>query len=171
MQTNAPAGGEWVDQYNRAITFGQINVDQLANLPAHASTHASAGSDPVSPASIGAASTTHASTHATGGSDAITPASIGTVSFLNATASINFGSIGVSGGFLDSDVTVTGAALDDWTSVSCVSIRGSGDGSRPLIFTSFVSATNTVTVRAINPTLVAVNPGSYSFKILVAKGV
>jgi len=147
MQTNAPAGGEWVDQYNRAITFGQINVDQLANLPSHASTHAR------------------------GGSDAITPASIGSVSFLNATASINFGSIGVSGGFLDCDVTVTGAALDDWTSVNCVSIRGSGDGSRPLIFTSFVSATNTVTVRAINPTLASVNPGSYSFKILVAKGV
>jgi hypothetical protein len=147
MQTNAPAGGEWVDQYNRAITFGQINVDQLANLPAHASTHA------------------------VGGSDEITPASIGTVSFLNATASINFGSIGVSGGFLDSDVTVTGAALDDWTSVNCVSIRGSGDGSRPLIFASFVSATNTVTVRAINPTLAPVNPGSYSFKILVAKGI
>jgi hypothetical protein len=147
MQTNAPAGGEWVDQYNRAITFGQINVDQLANLPAHASTHA------------------------TGGSDAITPASIGSVSFLNATASINFGSIGVSGGFLDSDVTVTGAALDDWTSVNCVSVRGSGDGSRSIIFSSFVSAANTVTVRAVNPTLVAVNPGSYSFKILVAKGV
>jgi hypothetical protein len=147
MQTNAPAGGEWVDQYNRAITFGQINVDQLANLPAHASTHA------------------------TGGSDAITPASIGTVRFLNATATLNFTSIGVSGGFLDLTVTVTGAELDDWTSVNCVSIRGTGDGSRPLIFTSFVSAANTVTVRAVNPTLVAVNPNSLTFKILVAKGV
>lgn len=147
MQTNAPAGSEWVDQYNRAITFGQINVDQLANLPAHASTHA------------------------TGGSDAITPASIGSVSFLNATATINFGSIGVSGGFLDSDVTVTGAELNDWTSVNCVSIRGSGDGSRPVIFSSFVASANTVTVRAVNPTLVAVNPNSLTFKILVAKGV
>jgi hypothetical protein len=147
MQTNAPAGGEWVDQYNRAITFGQINVDQLANLPAHASTHA------------------------VGGSDEITPASIGTVRFLNATATLNFTSIGVSGGFLDLDVSVPGAALDDWTSVNCVSIRGSGDGSRPLIFSSFVSAADTVTVRAINPTLVAVNPNSLTFKILVAKGV
>ena len=54
MQTNAPAGGEWVDQYNRAIAFGQINVDQLANLPAHAPTHATGGSDPVTPDSIGA---------------------------------------------------------------------------------------------------------------------
>ena len=26
MQTNAPAGSEFVDQYNRAVTFGQISV-------------------------------------------------------------------------------------------------------------------------------------------------
>jgi hypothetical protein len=142
----SPANSEFVDQFNRASAFGQINVDP-AGVPAHASTHA------------------------TGGSDAITPASIGSVSFINATAALNYGTIGVSGGFLDLDVTVTGAALDDWTSVNCVSIRGSGDGSRALIFSSFVSAANTVTVRATNPTLVAVNPGSYSFKILVAKGV
>jgi len=56
MQTNAPAGGEWVDQYNRAIAFGQINVDQLANLPKHASTHATGGSDVITPTSIGAVS-------------------------------------------------------------------------------------------------------------------
>ena len=102
----------------------------------------------------------------------LTPADIGAANaFLTATASLNFTSIGVSGGFLDLDVTVPGAELDDWTSVNCVSIRGSGDGSRPLIFTSFVSAADTVTVRAINPTLVAVNPNSATFKILVAKGV
>lgn len=147
MQTNAPAGSEFVDQYNRAVAFGQIGGVNGAPLPAHASTHA------------------------TGGSDAITPASIGSVSFLTATASLNFTSIGVSGGFLDLNVTVPGAALDDWTSVNCVSIRGSGDNSRPLIFSSFVSAADTVTVRAINPTLVAANPNSYTFKILVAKGV
>jgi len=99
------------------------------------------------------------------------PSDIGAIEFLTATADLNYTSIGVSGGFVDLTVTVTGAALDDWTSVNCVSIRGSGDGSRPLIFTSFVSATDTVTVRAINPTLASVNPGSYSFKILVAKGV
>jgi hypothetical protein len=43
---------------------------------AHASSHATAGSDPIAPADIGAASSTHASTHHTGGSDALTPASI-----------------------------------------------------------------------------------------------
>jgi hypothetical protein len=145
MQTNAPAGSEWVDQFNRAVAFQQINIDQ-AGLPAHASTHASGGSDP------------------------ITPASIGSVRFLTATVDLNYASIAGAGGFADSNgITVTGAALDDWASVYCVSIRGSGDGSRPLIFTAFVSATDTVTVRAINPTATAVNPGNYTFKILVAK--
>lgn len=54
MQTNAPATGEWVDQYNRAIAFGQIGGATGAPLPTHASTHASNGSDPITPASIGA---------------------------------------------------------------------------------------------------------------------
>jgi hypothetical protein len=54
MQTNAPATGEWVDQYNRAIAFGQIGGATGAPLPTHASTHASDGADPITPASIGA---------------------------------------------------------------------------------------------------------------------
>jgi hypothetical protein len=54
MQTNAPASSEWVDQYNRAFQYGQVTIDQSASLPAHASTHASGGSDPVTPVSIGA---------------------------------------------------------------------------------------------------------------------
>ena len=52
-QTNAPAGSEWVDQFNRAVQYGQINVDPLG-LPKHASTHAIGGSDPISALSIGA---------------------------------------------------------------------------------------------------------------------
>jgi hypothetical protein len=47
MQTNAPAGGDFVDQFNRAVVFEQIDIT-LASLPKHASTHASGGSDPVS---------------------------------------------------------------------------------------------------------------------------
>ena len=54
MQTNAPAGSEFVDQYNRAVAFGQIGGVNGAPLPAHASTHATGGSDPVTPDSIGA---------------------------------------------------------------------------------------------------------------------
>lgn len=51
---------------------------------AHASTHATGGTDPIAPADIGAMAANatptpaaHASSHATGGSDPITPASIG----------------------------------------------------------------------------------------------
>lgn len=54
MQTNAPAGLEFVDQYNRAVAFGQIGGVNGAPLPAHASTHATGGSDIVTPDSIGA---------------------------------------------------------------------------------------------------------------------
>lgn len=30
MQTNAPAGGEWIDQLNRAVVYGQINGTNLS---------------------------------------------------------------------------------------------------------------------------------------------
>jgi hypothetical protein len=30
MQTNAPAGSEWVDQFNRAVVYGQINGNNLS---------------------------------------------------------------------------------------------------------------------------------------------
>lgn len=30
MQTNAPAGSEFVDQFNRAVAFNQINIDQAS---------------------------------------------------------------------------------------------------------------------------------------------
>lgn len=55
----------------------------------HASTHASGGSDPVSPASIGAmavgaAPTAHAASHAAGGTDPVSPASIGAIAGLHA---------------------------------------------------------------------------------------
>ena len=43
----------------------------------HASTHAAGGSDPISPASIGAAAETHAAQHGADGADPITPAMIG----------------------------------------------------------------------------------------------
>ena len=125
MQTNAPATGEWVDQFNRAITFGQVSVSTA-----------------------------------------------GAVRFLSVSVDINYGSITGSGGFVDSsNITVTGAELNDFTAVNCVSIRGSGDGSRPLLFTSYVSVADTVVIRAINPTASPVNPGTYTFKILVAKGI
>ena len=30
MQTNAPAGGEWVDQFSRAVVYGQINASNFS---------------------------------------------------------------------------------------------------------------------------------------------
>jgi hypothetical protein len=88
MQTNAPATGEWVDQFNRAVQFGQVNIDQAITVPAHASTHAVGGSDPVSAASIGAAAVTHASTHSSGGSDPISLTGIGAAPYASAGARI-----------------------------------------------------------------------------------
>lgn len=34
MQTNAPAGGEWVDQFNRAVVYGQVSASSLGAIPA-----------------------------------------------------------------------------------------------------------------------------------------
>jgi hypothetical protein len=71
------------------VTLGSIAALGGGPPASHASSHASAGSDPITPASIGAvatndsrltnsrAPTAHASTHATGQSDAIAPADIG----------------------------------------------------------------------------------------------
>ena len=34
MQTNAPAGGEWVDQFNGAVAYGQVSALSLGAVPA-----------------------------------------------------------------------------------------------------------------------------------------
>lgn len=71
------------------VTCGQIAALGGGQPGLHASTHASAGSDPITPASIGAVATSdsrladsrtptsHASSHSSMGSDPITPAAIG----------------------------------------------------------------------------------------------
>ena len=88
-QTSAPARSDFVDQYNRAIQFGQIYAGAL---PAHAVNHMIGGSDLITPAGIGAVDltdyrltnartpTAHKSTHATGGTDALTFSDIGACS-------------------------------------------------------------------------------------------
>jgi len=92
------------------------------------------------------------------------------IALISASTALNFGSIS-TGSFVDLTITLTGAQLDDWSSVNCVSIRGSADGSRDLIFSSFVSAVNIVTVRAHNPTAGSINPNSYNFKVAIIKTV
>lgn len=78
----APILASDVDKTTRnAFTDVHSRVNQLIKrlgtvLP-HKDTHKTGGSDPLTPADIGAATTTHASTHKAGGSDALTPADIG----------------------------------------------------------------------------------------------
>lgn len=110
-------------------------------VPAHASNHATGGSDPITPASIGAipssdkgkaggvatldnsgkvpsgqipsleyAAKTHASTHATGGSDPITPESIGAAPVLKEGKTIYVSTTG-------SDETGTGAELSPYATI------------------------------------------------------
>ncbi|MPM18108.1 hypothetical protein SDC9_64514 [bioreactor metagenome] len=50
---------------------GKLAVLESTGIPIHASTHATGGDDPVTPASIGAADTSHADTHVIGGTDAL----------------------------------------------------------------------------------------------------
>lgn len=86
-----PILAQAVDKTTRnAFTDVHSRVNQLIKwlgtvsqtvLP-HKDTHKTGGSDPLTPADIGAATTTHASTHKTGGSDALTPADIGAAPFV-----------------------------------------------------------------------------------------
>ena len=63
------------DNVGKKITISAKNDSIIPGK--HATTHGSGGSDPVTPASIGAATSKHATAHGSGGSDPITPASIG----------------------------------------------------------------------------------------------
>jgi hypothetical protein len=72
----------------------KMTISQIRSLgpAAHAASHASAGADPITASSIGAADLAHAFQHGTGGVDPITPAAIGAAtsshSHTNATTSV-----------------------------------------------------------------------------------
>ena len=83
---------------------------------------------------------------------------------LTGSGTIDFGSVAAQGE-LTSNITVTGASDGDkvilgWTNAA---------ESAGLIYTARVSASNTVTVKASNITLVPIDPASGTFKVSVIK--
>ena len=82
---------------------------------------------------------------------------------LTATATLDFASIAAAAvGTLTA--TVTGAATGDFALVA-----PPGNLNAGLVVSAFVSATNTVTIRIINGTASAVDPGSATWGIAVLK--
>jgi len=83
---------------------------------------------------------------------------------LTATATIDFPSITAASTSDSTGITVTGAAVGDAVFVGTPATIEAG-----LVVTGYVSATNTVKVRAANVTALAINPASGAFKVVVIK--
>lgn len=83
---------------------------------------------------------------------------------LTATSTINFASIPANTTADSSGITVTGAAVGDAVFVGVPAAIESG-----IVVTGYVSAANTVKVRAANVTAGAVDPASGSFKVVVVQ--
>jgi hypothetical protein len=87
-----------------------------------------------------------------------------TAAFLPATAALNFGSVAAQS-FADLTITVTGAATGD-----CVSLGVPTEAvTAGIVYSAWVSATNTVTVRAHNYTAGALDPASGTFKAAILR--
>ena len=80
---------------------------------------------------------------------------------LTATATLNFPSISAASQ-ADLTITVTGAATGDEVIMSLPAAPAAG-----IVFNAFVSATNTVTIRASNITGSPVDPASASYGVIV----
>ncbi len=78
-----------------------------------------------------------------------------------ATASLNFGSIATLEQ-ADLTITVAGAAVGDYVTLALPAAPTAG-----IVFNAFVSAANTVTVRATNTTAGAVDPAAATYGVLV----
>ena len=83
---------------------------------------------------------------------------------LKATSTIDFASISANTTTDSTGITVTGAAVGDPVVVSPPAAIESG-----IVVTGYVSAANTVKVRAANVTASPINPASGSFSIVVIK--
>lgn len=82
-------------------------------------------------------------------------------SVLGATATLNFGSIATTAS-ADLTITVTGAAVGNTVALALPAAPAAG-----IVFNAFVSAANTVTVRATNVTGSSVDPASASYSVVV----
>jgi hypothetical protein len=80
---------------------------------------------------------------------------------LSGSASLNFGSIGAADQ-ADLTITVSGAAVGDEVVMALPAAPAAG-----LIFNAFVSAANTVTIRASNITAAPVDPAAATFGVIV----
>jgi hypothetical protein len=80
---------------------------------------------------------------------------------LTASATLDFASIAAAGSE-DKTITVTGAAVGDPVALSLPAAIDAG-----LVFNAFVSAANTVTVRATNASAGAIDAASASFRVAV----
>mgnify|MGYP000415612549 CR=1 FL=1 len=78
---------------------------------------------------------------------------------LTATAALDFGIIAAAAS-ADLTITVTGAAVNDGVILGLPAAPTAG-----IVYQAFVSATNTVTVRATNITAAAIDPLSQTFRV------
>jgi len=78
-----------------------------------------------------------------------------------ATASLNFPSINAASQ-ADLTITVAGAAVGDEVAMALPAAPAAG-----IVFNAFVSAANTVTIRATNVTAAPVDPAAANYSVLV----
>lgn len=79
---------------------------------------------------------------------------------LTATAALDFGIIAAAAS-ADLTITVTGAAVNDGVILGLPAAPTAG-----IVYQPFVSATNTVTVRATNITAASIDPASQTFRVI-----
>lgn len=82
-------------------------------------------------------------------------------SVLGASATLNFGSIATTAS-ADLTITVAGAAVNNTVVLGLPASPAAG-----IVFNAFVSAANTVTVRATNVTGSSVDPASATYSVVV----
>jgi hypothetical protein len=80
---------------------------------------------------------------------------------LSGSASLNFGSIAAASQ-ANLTITVTGAAVGDEVALALPAAPAAG-----IVFNAFVSAANTVTIRASNITATAVDPDAATYGVIV----